>query len=151
MYEGFNTKMKGTCIKMTEGQQNASETTQNVGEAVQNVSEIKENVSETNETTTPIVEETAETSVLDMDLSQITLEKLETMDEKEIAEAKESVVKMIKECREALKVFYAYEKAHGLSMWEKLKTYISGAEKYLRIVLYIYVAYMLYQGIKSIF
>lgn len=131
---------------MLEEQYNVSELAQNVGETVQNVSETTQVATATTET----VSETAK-SVLDMDLSALTVDKLETMNDKEREEAKTALKNAIKECKEALKVFYAYEKAHGLSMWEKLKTYISDAEKYLRIILYIYVAYMLYQGIKSIF
>ena len=93
---------------------------------------------------------TAEASVLDMDLSGLTLEKLQAMDEKEVAEWEAALEKAVKEGEEALKTFCAYEKANGVSKWDKLKTYIANVEKYLRIGVYAYFAYLIYVFVKSL-
>ena len=109
------------------------------------MSEIVEETAKVEEIATEIVEVKEETSVLTLDLSTYTLEALEAMNEKEFAEAKASVTKMILECKEALKVIYAYERKNTIAKLDELKTKIGIAEKYLRIGLYAYVAYAIYK------
>ena len=109
------------------------------------MSEIVEETAKVEEIATEIVEVKEETSVLTLDLSTYTLEALEAMTEKEFAEAKASVTKMILECKEAIKVIYAYERKNTITKLDELKTKIGSAEKYLRIGLYIYVAYAIYK------
>ena len=109
------------------------------------MSEIVEETAKVEEIATEIVAVKEETSVLTLDLSTYTLEALEAMNEKEFAEAKASVTKMILECKEALKVIYAYERKNTIAKLDELKTKIGIAEKYLRIGLYAYVAYAIYK------
>ena len=109
------------------------------------MSEIVEKTAKVEEIATEIVEVKEETSVLTLDLSTYTLEALEAMNEKEFAEAKASVTKMILECKEAIKVIYAYERKNTITKLDELKTKIGIAEKYLRIGLYAYVAYAIYK------
>jgi hypothetical protein len=92
----------------------------------------------------------AEVSVLDMDLSGLTLEKLQAMDEKEVAEWKAALENAVTEGKEALKTFCAYEEANTVSKWDKIKTYIANVEKYLRIGVYAYFAYLIYAFVKSL-
>jgi len=109
------------------------------------MSEIVEETAKVEEIATEIVEVKEETSVLTLDLSTYTLEALEAMNEKEFAEAKASVTKMILECKEAIKVIYAYERKNTITKLDELKTKIGSAEKYSRIGLYAYVAYAIYK------
>jgi len=109
------------------------------------MSEIVEETAKVEEIVTEIVAVKEETSVLTLDLSTYTLEALEAMNEKEFAEAKASVTKMILECKEAIKVIYAYERKNTITKLDELKTKIGIAEKYLRIGLYAYVAYAIYK------
>lgn len=109
------------------------------------MSEIVEKTAKVEEIATEIVEVKEETSVLTLDLSTYTLEALEAMNEKEFAEAKASVTKMILECKEAIKVIYAYERKNTITKLDELKTKIVSAEKYSRIGLYAYVAYAIYK------
>ena len=109
------------------------------------MSEIVEETAKVEEVATETTEVKEETSVLTLDLSTYTLEALEAMNEKEFAEAKASVTKMILECKEALKVIYAYERKNTIAKLDELKTKIGIAEKYLRIGLYAYVAYAIYK------
>ena len=109
------------------------------------MSKIVEETAKVEEIATEIVAVKEETSVLTLDLSTYTLEALEAMNEKEFAEAKASVTKMILECKEAIKVIYAYERKNTITKLDELKTKIGNAEKYLRIGLYAYVAYAIYK------
>ena len=109
------------------------------------MNEIVEETAKVEEIATEIVAVKEETSVLTLDLSTYTLEALEAMNEKEFAEAKASVTKMILECKEAIKVIYAYERKNTITKLDELKTKIGIAEKYLRIGLYAYVAYAIYK------
>ena len=109
------------------------------------MSEIVEETAKVEEIATEIVAVKEETSVLTLDLSTYTLEALEAMNEKEFAEAKASVTKMILECKEAIKVIYAYERKNTITKLDELKTKIVSAEKYSRIGLYAYVAYAIYK------
>lgn len=109
------------------------------------MSEIVKETAKVEEIATETTEVKEETSVLTLDLSTYTLEALEAMNEKEFAEAKASVTKMILECKEAIKVIYAYERKNTITKLDELKTKIVSAEKYSRIGLYAYVAYAIYK------
>ena len=73
-----------------------------------------------------------------VDLSTLTVEQLESMNETEKAEAVAAFKSLEKEAKEAAKVFKALEIA-------RYKTYLSKSEKVLRAMCYVAVAYLIAQ------